>query len=158
MRLLGRTAEAEDVVQDAFVTAFLHLAELKDRTRFEPWLTRIAVREVHRRYRRRRLRRALGLDRGDDDGGLAAAIDSRADPALARKLSELDGALSRLPTLCRTAWLLRYLEHCELRDIAEQCDCSLATVKRQIGKAEALLAEYIDHVHVTDPPEGEASR
>ena len=54
MRLLSRSTEAEDVVQDAFVIAFADLNKLRDEAVFGGWLLRIAVRQVHRRYRRRR--------------------------------------------------------------------------------------------------------
>src|SRR5947209_5598628 len=54
-RLLGRSEDAEDVVQDAFVTALGRLHQLRDAKLFRPWLMRITVREVHRRFRRRRL-------------------------------------------------------------------------------------------------------
>src|SRR5262245_16808433 len=49
VRLLGRGAEAEDVVQDAFISALSRLGQLRDGTLFRAWLLRITVHEVHRR-------------------------------------------------------------------------------------------------------------
>src|SRR5687767_14940757 len=53
-RLLARSADAEDVVQDAFMLAFRDLANLADAQRFGGWLMGIAVHQAHRRFRRRR--------------------------------------------------------------------------------------------------------
>jgi len=143
LRLLARSAEAEDVVQDAFVIAFGDLEKLRDEESFGAWLMRIAVRQVHRRFRRRRLLRAFGLDRGEDDVALADQADTRAGPEVAAALSEVDAVLRRLPTRCRMAWVLRRVEEHELRDVSTMLDCSLATTKRLVQRAEAAILEHI---------------
>ena len=138
-RLLARSAEAEDVVQDAFVEAFESLAQLIDRARFGAWLMRIAVHQVHRRYRRRRLLARLGLDRGSDDARLENIADPGLDPERRLQLRRLDAELARLPVALRLAWMLRHVEGCELSDAAAQCGCSLATLKRRVLRADARL-------------------
>src|SRR5215471_13918475 len=65
-RLLGNADEAMDVAQDSFLTAFEKLSTLRDASTFKTWLMQIAVRNVHRRFRRRRLLGWLGLDQSDD--------------------------------------------------------------------------------------------
>lgn len=137
--LLSRSAEAEDVVQDAFVAAFRDLRQLVDPTRFEAWLMRIAVHQVHRRFRRRRLLARLGLDRGVDDARLERVVDPSASPEVRADLARLDDALGRLPVAPRLAWVLRYVEGCELKELADQCGCSLATAKRRIAQADVAL-------------------
>src|SRR5690348_3758499 len=79
-RLLARSTEAEDVVQDAFVFAFSHLDDLRDPDLFGRWVLQVAIRFVYRRFRKRRLLRLLGLDRGADDLALAAHVDPSAGP------------------------------------------------------------------------------
>jgi RNA polymerase sigma-70 factor (ECF subfamily) len=66
-RLLGSSVDAEDVVQDAFVTAFEIWEQLRDPDQAGSWLLTIAIRKVHRRFRRRRLMRLLGLDQTTED-------------------------------------------------------------------------------------------
>jgi RNA polymerase sigma-70 factor, ECF subfamily len=138
-RLLSRCAEAEDVVQDAFVSAFRDLPGLADPARFGPWLMRIAVHQAHRRFRRRRLLGKLGFDRGEDDARLEQIADPALDPHQRLELARLGHALARLAADERLAWMLRYVEGCELTELAEQCDCSLATVKRRLQRAELRL-------------------
>jgi RNA polymerase sigma-70 factor (ECF subfamily) len=138
-RLLARSADAEDVVQDAFIIAFADLGQLAERERFAPWLMSIAVRQAHRRFRRRRLLARFGLDRGADDAQLALVADPAASPELRAELARLDGKLARLPAEQRLCWMLRHVEGCTLDEVAEQCGRSLATVKRWLDKAEQAL-------------------
>jgi RNA polymerase sigma-70 factor (ECF subfamily) len=145
-RLLSRSAEAEDVVQDAFVEAFRDLPRLLDQSRFGPWLMRIAMHQVQRRFRRRRLLARFGLDRGCDDARLASIADPGLSPELSLELRRVDAGLARLPGELRLAWMLRYVEGCELLDAAEQCGCSLATIKRRIQRADELLRPLIDEL------------
>jgi|SRR6185312_15836197 len=148
VRLLSRSAEAEDVVQDTFVTAFAEMHKLREQNAFAGWLLRIAVRQVHRRYRKRRLLRMLGLDGGEDDAALALQVDPSADPETVAALRELDSVLSTLATRERIAWTLRYVEGCKLEEVADSCGCSLATAKRAIASADRVV-----RTHVTFTPE-----
>jgi DNA-directed RNA polymerase specialized sigma24 family protein len=61
MRLLGSRDEALDVVQDTFSQVFAKLSELRERSLFRAWLAQIAIRFVHKRMRRTRFLRAIGL-------------------------------------------------------------------------------------------------
>jgi DNA-directed RNA polymerase specialized sigma24 family protein len=61
VRLLGRHDDHLDIVQDAFITAFAKIADLRDPDAFRAWLTQIVVRLVHRRLRRRRFMRLFGF-------------------------------------------------------------------------------------------------
>jgi len=53
-RLLGDSAEVEDVVQEAFTDASQHMDQLRDGAGFKSWLVTICVRRVHKRLARRR--------------------------------------------------------------------------------------------------------
>jgi RNA polymerase sigma-70 factor, ECF subfamily len=144
-RLLGRTAEAEDVAQDSFVLAFERLSQLERPAQFRGWVIRIAVSQVHRRFRRRKLLRALGLDRGEDDAGLANLALPSLDPERRADLARLDVALRRLPAADRVAFVLRHVEGYEHAEAAALCECSLATIKRRLQRAE-------DHVRAWATP------
>ena len=144
LRLLRNRAEMDDAVQDTFVAAFEHLGALRDGAALRAWLAQIAVSQVRRRLRRRRLLGLLGLDRTVEDATLEA-LASAGQPAEARaELGALDRLLATLPDEQRIAWMLRHVEGEELEDVARACSCSLATVKRRIAAADARV-----HLHVT---------
>lgn len=140
-RLLSRTHDADDVVQDAFTVALTRLDSLEDPNTFRAWLFRIAIRKVHNTYRKRRLLASLGLDRGLDDATLCALAPSSTGTTRA-ELRLLDDALAKLPAPLRFAWMLRHVEGEKLEAIAEHTGWSLATVKRKLAKAEARVGHH----------------
>lgn len=145
MRLLGNRAEAEDVVQDTFVTALGKLDTLREPEAVRSWLLTIAVRRVQQRFRRRRLCRALGLERdreADDEVSCARFVAEEASPEMRAELRLLDGALAALPAKQRIAWMLRHVEGCSLEETARACDCSLATIKRRIAAVDASVRQH----------------
>jgi RNA polymerase sigma-70 factor (ECF subfamily) len=144
LRMLRSAADAEDVVQDTFATAFRELPRLRDPGALRGWLLRIAVRQVHRRLRRRRLRQLLGLERDDADEVSLESIAAEGVGAEARaELMMIDRILARVPSEQRIAWALRNVEGESLEDVARACDCSLATVKRRIAAVEERLQAHV---------------
>lgn len=156
IRLLGRTAEAEDVVQDTFVSALERLQQLRDPAMFRAWLLRIAVHHVHRRFRRRKLRRTLGLQDGVDDASLRELAAPGQSPETRAELQKLDVALAGLPSRHRVAWMLRHVEGLRLREVATVCDTSLATVKRWLVVADQVVSAHVAHVGETGGEGGHA--
>jgi RNA polymerase sigma-70 factor (ECF subfamily) len=150
-RLLANRGEAEEVVQDTFVTGFEQLPALREPPAFRAWLGQIAISLVRRRIRRRRLARLCGLDRGADDATLAALAAPGLGPDQMAELAMVDRVLDGLPSALRIAWALRRVEGLELTEIASLCGCSLATTKRRIAAVEALIKE-----HVGDDGEGQS--
>jgi RNA polymerase sigma-70 factor, ECF subfamily len=142
-RLLSNRGEGEEVVQDTFVVAFAKLGTLRDPAALRSWLARIAVTLVQRRMRKDRLLRFLGLDRGLDDATLDSLASSTLRPDERAELALADRVLRRLPTKKRIAWMLRRVEGLPLIEVAAACDCSQATVKRQIAGADAEMARYV---------------
>ncbi|HLV65176.1 MAG TPA: sigma-70 family RNA polymerase sigma factor [Polyangiaceae bacterium] len=137
-RLLPRSADAEDLVQDAFVYAFRRLDTLKNPQAFASWIASITVRTASKRVRRQRLLARLGLHRSEpiDVDGLVA---SGAPADVASELLGIYTLLDRLPAEQRIALVLRRVEGMELTEIAEHMGLSLATVKRRLTVAEARL-------------------
>jgi RNA polymerase sigma-70 factor (ECF subfamily) len=143
-RLLGSVADAEDALQDTFVIALSQLGRLRDPAAAGAWLTGIAVHQAQRRFRRRRLLRVLGLDRGVRDAGLAELAAPTTPPEVRETLRRLDGFLAELAPSLRLAWMLRNVEGESLTDIARACRCSLATAKRRIATADARLRKQLN--------------
>jgi RNA polymerase sigma-70 factor (ECF subfamily) len=142
LRMLGRRADAEDVLQDTFVTAFDRLGDLRDPAAVSGWLLRIAVRQVHRRLRRRQVRRWLGLD----EEGAEVQLDPApgATPEERELCAELAAILSAVPAAERIAWMLHKVEGHTLEESAVAAGCSLATVKRRISAAHAIVRRSIE--------------
>jgi RNA polymerase sigma-70 factor (ECF subfamily) len=134
-------SDAEDAAQDTFVSAFADLAKLRDRAGFGGWVTGIAVHQAHRRFRKRKLLRALGFDASALDASFEQVADASIGPEERAELAKLQAAVDRLPLQERSAWMLRKVEGYELQDIASILSISLATVKRKLQTADALVAK-----------------
>jgi RNA polymerase sigma-70 factor (ECF subfamily) len=140
-RLLASRSEGEEVVQDTFVIGFEQLNTLREPAAVRGWLAQIAVSLVRRKLRRGRLLRFLGLDQEHD-----ASLTTLASPALLpddrAELALVDRVLGRMPADLRIAWMLRKVEGLTLPDVAQACECSLATVKRRIAAVDAEMTRH----------------
>ncbi|WP_432587940.1 RNA polymerase sigma factor [Streptomyces sp. HD1123-B1] len=136
--LLGAGADAEDVVQDAFVKAYLALGGFRDGAAFRPWLLRIVARETSNAIRSaRRLRSAV--DREGALGGTAAVIPESADPAALAMAGErrarLMTALDQLSADQRRVVIYRYLLDLDEAETAEALGWPRGTVKSRLSRA-----------------------
>lgn len=142
-RLLRSPQDADDIAQDALVVALETLAKLEEPNKFRWWLFRIAANLAKKKLRRRKLERFLGLAPAETSadldvfGSTVLAPDTRAELAL------LEARVLRLPLDLRIAWSLRFVEGHELTEVAEICDCSLATIKRRLDRATKRLDAYV---------------
>jgi len=141
VRIQGSAIDAEDIVHDAFLKASERLTELRDPSAFRPWLGSVVVRLVRTRLRRNRLLRTLGLASAEPIE-LDAIASPSADPESRVLLAQVYSLLQTLPADDRIAWTLRYVDHHRLEVVAKLVDCSLATVKRRILRAQRFLNEH----------------
>jgi RNA polymerase sigma-70 factor (ECF subfamily) len=136
LRLDGRPDDLEDQIQDVFVEAARGIERLREPAAIKGWLATIAVRLVSRRLRRRRLKRFLGLDRGADN---TQVVDAAASPVDKLLLVEVYRVLDGLPVDDRVAFSLHHIEGETLDAVARLCECSRATTKRRIARAQAAI-------------------
>ena len=141
VRIQGTAIDAEDIVHDAFLKVNERLTELRDGAAFRGWLGSIVVRLVRTRLRRRRLLSSLGLA-SPEPIELDAVASHNADPESRVLLAQVYSLLQTLPADDRIAWTLRYVDHHRLEAVAQLLDCSLATAKRRILRAQRYLTEH----------------
>jgi RNA polymerase sigma-70 factor, ECF subfamily len=140
-RLLREPAEVDDIVQETFLIAFEHIAELAEPAAVRGWLTRIALSRVHRRFRWQRWTRPWSSVE------LAASFESQvshaASPDHRAELALIDRALRRVKLEVRIEWTLRRVLGDSLDEVADACSCSLATAKRRIAAADAIVEQHV---------------
>lgn len=138
VRIQGGVGDVEDIVHDAFLKAHDRLEELREDAAFRGWLASIVVRLVRSRLRRGRLLGSLGLGQ-QEPIDLDALAAEGAGPETRVLLAQIYSVLRRIPVDQRIAWILRYVDKHTLVDVAKMVGCSLATVKRRISAAQAVL-------------------
>jgi RNA polymerase sigma-70 factor (ECF subfamily) len=147
--IIGDPAEAEDVVQQAYVNAYLHLDQFGKRASFSTWLTKIAVYEALGRLRRRQRfpTVTLELDEGhpmDDSSRLAAPAPDPERQALTAELKVvLESSIDGLPDAYRSVFVMREIEGLSTADTAECLDVSEETVKTRLHRARGMLRDAL---------------
>lgn len=136
----GSAEEAEDVVQDALVRAFLKLDSFQQNSQFFTWLYRIAFNVALSRHRRRRSR--ISIDQNRETTGAEPIDDGETpyEPMLRRERVEMvQRALSQLTDQHRAILILREMDECSYEEIAEILDISIGTVRSRISRARGQL-------------------
>jgi RNA polymerase sigma-70 factor, ECF subfamily len=138
-----RAADAEDLLQDAWVKAFQHLASFRGEARFSTWVARIAIHEAGARARRGRrfealspsVEDALRAPRGEEP-------QHRAETTELRGL--LEAAIDGLSPALRAVLVLRDVEGLSTADTATTLDLSVEAVKVRLHRARAALRRELD--------------
>lgn len=141
-RLLGSRGEVDDVVQEVFLAAYRGVHTLRDAGKVRPWLATLTVRIARRRIRKQRFWGWLGRGPTLDAADFAGETMSERDRGV---LVRVYRAASKLSVEDRLAWVLRVVEGHELVRVAELCECSLATAKRRVARAQATVEEALHH-------------
>ena len=138
--ITGSDVEAEDVMQEAYVQAYSHLAQFREEARFSTWLTRIAVHEAL--ARRRRAQRQAPMEQAPMQE--PTALDTPEHQAGTRELAGLlERAIDELPDSFREVFVLRAVEEMSVAETAEVLDVPEDTVKTRLFRARGLLREAI---------------
>jgi RNA polymerase sigma-70 factor, ECF subfamily len=147
MRQVENVADAEDAVQDAFLSAYTHLDQFKRQARMSTWVTTIVINSARLKLRRRprKVHVALSDQSQDHDSErvLEALRDHRPSPEEVCQRNELAERAERFtilisPTLRRT-FQLRHVCGLSIRDTAQLLGIPNGTVKAQTARARAKL-------------------
>jgi RNA polymerase sigma-70 factor (ECF subfamily) len=135
--MLGNREEAEDVTQEAFLTAFANLSGYdSSRAAFSTWLFTIARNRCINLLKRTR---PIALNELDSIGDVGST-----DPIVRQELSQqLDRALALLPVEQRSAFVLAEIEELPYAEIARIERTSLGTVKSRIHRAKQRLQSLL---------------
>lgn len=140
-RLCGDAQDAEDMAQEAFLTVFDRLHRVEE-GRFRAYLYSVGVRKAQHLFRRRRLLRRLGLAPTGDDADVAEVARPDASPEDKAELAGVLQFMQQLPPSDRIAWCLRRIEGYTIDEAATLCECSPATLKRRIQRAESSWSTH----------------
>lgn len=138
VNILGDPSTVDDLVQDVFIKVLENRKKIRDPSAIKSWLTTVAVRLCYRKLKKRKVMVFLGIEAPPRVEEVVADTAPQEHRLL---LTRVLKSLEDVQTVDRVAWSLRYLQGESLKDVAEYCDCSLATVKRRISRAQAHLEQ-----------------
>lgn len=140
-------AEAEDVVQAAYVHAYEKIATFRGDASLATWLTRVVLNEAHGRLRQRRPTVDIEtMDMTSRDDARVIPFPGRGpgdDPATAAALAQvrhlLEHAIDALPEPFRLVYVMREIEECTVEETAASLGLRPETVKTRLHRARRQL-------------------
>jgi RNA polymerase sigma-70 factor, ECF subfamily len=138
-RVLGPDPEVADVVQEVFLAAINSIDRLRDPDALKTWIGQIAVNRARKRLRQRMRLRLFDLFPADEPPN---RIDQQiADPELDEAVRATYRVLDAMSTEDRLVFALRFIDGCEIAEIAALYDSSVSTIKRRVLRAAARFAK-----------------
>lgn len=137
-RIVKDSAEAEDVMQESFLSAFTKLHSFKGEVTFGAWLKRIVINNSIYHYRKQRQRSEVSLDdklyKVEDNDGVVS--DHESTKQKAQKVME---TMSRLKDNYRVSLTLHLIEGYDYEEISEIMNISYANCRTMISRAKQSL-------------------
>ena len=148
-RMLGATADAEDVAQEAFVSAYRALSTFQFESKFSTWLYRIAVNKCKDVLRTRRPD-TVSLDATDDERPAAWEPADEETPHWELEQIELawelDKSIHALPDLYRESFVLKHIEGLDYDEMSAILGVHRDTLKMRVYKARTILCRSLAHL------------
>ncbi len=136
----GRTADAEDVLQEAFLSAYQGLASLKDRANVRGWLYGITYHTaqdwLRRHIRSRTVEQAL-------DGVPEKAAPDGPKTGESEMMERVLGGLQELPETLRQVMMLRYVDGLSYREIAQTLGVTESAVGERLWRARQQFEKVL---------------
>ena len=133
-------ADAEDVMQQAYINAFTHLNQFQDRAQFSTWLTRITV---HEALARRRKRKPEEMSEDVMETLTSTQPDPERQAYAAELWGVLEAAVDSLPDTYRVVFMLRDIEGLSTSETAAGLELGEEAVKTRLHRARALVRRAI---------------
>jgi RNA polymerase sigma factor (sigma-70 family) len=140
-------AEAEDIVQEAYVHAYEKIGSFRGDASLLTWLTRIVLNEAYGRLRKRRPTVDIDeIETAQSNDGRVVAFPSKfgsEDPAASAARDQIrrlvEHAIDKLPEPFRIVFVMREIEECTVEETAASLDLRPETVKTRLYRARRLL-------------------
>ncbi len=151
--ILRDGAEAEDVMQQAYVNAYAHLRQFDQRASFATWLTRIAVNEALARARTRGRYQSIVEENGELENIVPLRANNPEREAFAHEMRGiLENAIDALPDGLREVFMLRDVQGLSTAETAASLGVSDDVVKTRLSRARAALRGHLfDRIGATAP-------
>ncbi len=147
LRMVGNTAEAEDLTQEAFLQLFRKIATFRGESAFSTWLHRLAVNVVLMKLRKKSGKETSleQVTEGDEEAGTPRRDFGAVDIELTGSIDRvnLQRAVDQLPPGYKSVFVLHDVQGYEHNEIAEIMGCSIGNSKSQLHKARMRLRDLL---------------
>lgn len=141
-RIIRNSEDAEDVLQEAFISAFRHLNDYRSEASFGAWLKRIVINKALNALKKRRPEIV-----SDDDQWDVAEAESPAPFVDELTVDRVKEAIAQLPDGYRTVLTLYLIEGYDHEEIGQIMGISVSTSKSQLNRAKNRLKQILRYPH-----------
>lgn len=145
--MVGNTAEAEDLTQEAFLQLFRKISTFRGESAFSTWLHRLSVNVVLMRLRKKSMAETSleEVTEPDEESGGPRRDFGAPDLRLSGSIDRLNlqRAVDQLPPGYKSVFVLHDVQGYEHNEIAEIMGCSIGNSKSQLHKARMRLRELL---------------
>ncbi|TCK62613.1 RNA polymerase sigma factor [Seleniivibrio woodruffii] len=152
MNVVKNRELAEDIVQEAFMKAFMKLDSLKNREQFYPWLKRIALNIALNHFEKEK--RVMDVENDDEETSFFDNIGSGESPEELTLKEELHryvrNYVDSLPDKLRVVIVLREVEDMSYEEIADMMNIPLGTVRSRLFNARQIIKDRLINQGLAD--------
>lgn len=153
LRITRNEEDAEEILQDVFVTVYNKIDKFEGKSAFSSWLYRITVNTAFMKLRKRKQTNAVSLD--EMNAGLQENwTSSRSDMSDVNYLcsrhelrEQLEAAIERLPEEYRTIFVLRDVDGLSNQEVGEILNLSVPAVKSRLHRSRLMLRKRLQHFY-----------
>jgi RNA polymerase sigma-70 factor, ECF subfamily len=139
-RITRHREDAQDAVQESFLSAYVHLEKFDERAKFSTWLTRIAINAALMKIRKNRVSRKVEVEDAADAVELSDCVPNPEEIcARSEQKAALRDAIVKLRPTLRNVVELHDLQECSLHETAEALGISVAAAKGRLFHGRAAL-------------------
>ncbi len=147
-RIIGNTADAEDLAQEVFVRIYTKRATYRPGAKFSTWCFSIAANQAKNRLRWWRRRPTLSLNAWTEAGGDMAdesriGLPASREAVRQEQIAAVQAAVAALPLDLRTALVLFEYEQQSMSEIAAVLDCTAKAVENRLYRARQQLKQML---------------
>lgn len=154
MRLTRNPEDAEEVLQDVFITVYRKVSGFEGKSQFSSWLYRITVNASFMKLRKNKQEQAISIeDVGqqvynkpvESGRGFGAQSDNI---AITNEIGEaLEGAIAKLPEEYRAVFILRDIDGLSNKEVGEILDLTIPAVKSRLHRSRLMLRKKLQNFY-----------
>lgn len=136
--------DAEDVLQEVFIKAYVNLNSFDDNLKFSSWIYRIAHNEAINAYRKKKVRPQSAMDLDDSFlGNLASDLKTDKDADMEYLRKHINSILDRLDIKYKEILILRFWEDKDYKEISDILKKPMGTVATLVSRAKKAFQEEV---------------
>ncbi len=153
LRLMRNTQDAEEVLQDVFVTLYRKIDTFEGKSSFSSWLYRITFNAALMRLRKRREPQSLTLEdalpqiNSSIAQGLVEQVDTEKSAWRGQLMVALENAVQKLPDEYRLVFVLKDVDGLTSREVAEILKISVPAVKSRLHRSRLMMRRRLKKIY-----------